>query len=284
MDKAGGMSKHLHNLRVSLDVFQYFVIFMFSVVYVSNGYIFYALTYLELWPDYTCSASVLKDDCTHELMCNNPGNPELIRVDWGSTRSLHNWVEKLDLVCEPSWKVGLIGSMYLFGWSAGCLFVPRMGDVYGRRWPYLISMGISLFVYLGLILSNNVNLTMALFFLLGLCTPGKSNIAYVYLLELVPTDWQTYVGTMLLFADGSTMIFLSIYFRYISKDWLWFQIFALSLSAVAFIGTFLAPESPKYLYSYSRFLEARASLAHIARFNQADRSQRYIFDEEAKEE
>ena len=76
--------------------------------------------------------------------------------------------------------------MYLFGWSAACLFVPRMGDVYGRRLPLLISTGLSILVYLGLILSENINLTMAMFFLLGLCTPGKSNIGYVYLLELVP--------------------------------------------------------------------------------------------------
>ena len=155
-------------------------------------------------------------------MCKTPNNPDMIRVNWDSTRSLHNWVDKLDLVCEPSWKIGLLGSMYLFGWSAACLFVPRMGDIYGRKWPYAISTGLSLGVYLGLILSNNINLSLALFFFLGICTPGKSNIAYVYLLELVPIDWQTYVGTSLLFADGSTMIILSLYFRFMSKDWLGF--------------------------------------------------------------
>lgn len=50
----------------------------------------------------------------------------------------------------------------------------------------MISTGLSILVYLGLILSENINLTMAMFFLLGLCTPGKSNIGYVYLLELMP--------------------------------------------------------------------------------------------------
>lgn len=188
------------------------------MVYVSNGYIFYALTYLELWPDYVCSPDIPAKQCDHTLMCHPP-HPGAIRVNWDSTRSLHNWVEKLDLTCQEPWKIGFIGSMYLFGWSLGCLFVPRLGDVYGRKRPYIASSVTSLFIYLGLILSNNINLTMALFFLLGLCTPGKSNIAYVYLLELVPTNWQTYVGTVLLIADGSTMIILSIYFRFISTYW-----------------------------------------------------------------
>lgn len=143
--------------------------------------------------------------------------------------------------------------MYLFGWGLACLIVPRLGDLYGRKIPYLISSGVSILVILGLIASTNINLTMALFFLLGVCTPGKSNIGYVYLLELVPTSWQTYVGTELLIADGSTMIILSIYFRFVSKDWLWFQVFAVSLFTLCYVFCFFIPESPKYLYSYKRY-------------------------------
>jgi MFS family permease len=196
---------------------------MFTVVYVSNGYIFYALTYLELFPDYICAKSVPKDQCNHELMCSTGGEqPNVIRVDWTSHHSLYNWVDRLNLACEPGWKIGFIGSMYLMGWSAGCLFIPRLGDVYGRRKPFLICSALSVLVYLGLLLSKNIDLTMALYLLLGLSTPGKVNIGYVYLLELVPTAWQTYVGTVLLIGDGSTMIFLSLYLRYISKDWFWF--------------------------------------------------------------
>ena len=224
---------------------------MFAVVYVSNGYIFYALTYLELFPDYICADSVPKDNCTRDLMCSTHGDdPAMIKVDWESTRSLHNWVERLDLVCEPGWKIGLIGSMYLMGWSLGCLFIPRLGDTKGRRWPFLITSVASVLIYLVLLLSRSINLTMAMYFILGLTTPGKVNLGYVYLLELVPTAWQTYVGTVLLIGDGSTMIFLSIYFRFISKDWFWFQLFCIVLSTIATVGCFLAPESPKYLYSY----------------------------------
>jgi hypothetical protein len=124
---------------------------------------------------------------------------------------------------------------------------------------------------------------MVLFFLLGLCTPGKSNIGYVYPLELVPKGWQTYVGTALFFADGSTMIFLSLYFRYISTDWLAFQIFTIVLTSIAFLGCLLAPESPKYLYSFKRYSEARSSLATIAKYNRVPIMKRYIFDTEAEE-
>lgn len=126
-----------------------------------------------------------------------------------------------------------------------------------------------------------------MYFFLGLCTPGKSNIAYVYLLELVPTKWQTYVGTSLLIADGSTMILLSLYFRFITRDWLGFQIFGIVLSTVAFVGSLIAPESPKYLYSYKRYAEAREALARIARLNRVSEEKRrfkFSFDTEAEEQ
>lgn len=159
------------------------------------------------------------------------------------------------------------------GWALGCLFIPRLGDTLGRRLPCIVSISSSLVIYLGLILSQNIYLTMVLFCLLGFTCPGKSNIAYIYLLELVPTKMQTYVGTAMLIADGSTMIILSIYFRFISKDWLGFQIFALCLTTVSFLVTLLVPESPKYLYSYKKYKEARKALLVIARYNRVASSE-----------
>ena len=102
-----------------------------------------------------------------------------------------NWVDRLDLVCASKLVIGLIGSSYLLGWALGCLVVPRLGDLYGRRIPYAASMAASLVIHLGFILSQNTLLTMVLFLLLGATCPGKSNIAYVYMLELVPKNRQT---------------------------------------------------------------------------------------------
>jgi len=150
--------------------------------------------------------------------------------------------------------------MFLLGWSLGCLFIPRLGDTMGRRRPYLFFSVASTFFYLGLIVSENIYLTLTMYFLLGLGDAGKPGLAYVYILELVPTAWQTYVGTVLHIADGTTMIFLALYFRFISKDWLWFQLFCFVFSTLATFGCFTAPESPKYLYSFERFDEARAAI------------------------
>lgn len=112
--------------------------------------------------------------------------PNIIEIDWSSTTSLHNWVEKFDLVCVEAWKIGLIGSMYPFGWALACLFVPRLGDVYGRKMPFLISVACSILLYLGVLLSQSIYLTMVLFFIIGMTQPGKTSVSYVYILEMVP--------------------------------------------------------------------------------------------------
>ena len=54
---------------LSIGIFQIYTVLMMSIIYVSNGYIFYALTYLELWPEYKCDASIHLDQCNHDLMC-----------------------------------------------------------------------------------------------------------------------------------------------------------------------------------------------------------------------
>jgi len=66
------------------------------ILYVSNGYVFYALTYLELFPDYTCPKGYPKD-CDHVARCKDPDN---VKIDWSSDKSLHNWVETLSLECK----------------------------------------------------------------------------------------------------------------------------------------------------------------------------------------
>lgn len=230
---------------------------MLSITYVSNGYVFYALTYLELWPEYICPEEVAKDDCNNKYKCLHPTET---LIDWESTRSLHNWVETLSLECVEPYRIGLLGSMYFAGWTVACVFIPRLGDLYGRRFPYLISSGLSVFVYLGLILSSNLTLSTIFFFMLGLCCVGKSNLCYVYLLEFIPLRWQVYVGTFLLFLDGSTMIIISLYFRYMSRDWLYFQICGCCATAMAFLGSLIVPESPRYLQSVKRFKEAKVAL------------------------
>lgn len=50
---------------------------------------------------------------------------------------LHNWVDKLNLLCIPTSEVGLIGSCYFIGILLSIYFVPSLADKNGRV-PYVM--------------------------------------------------------------------------------------------------------------------------------------------------
>ncbi|TNV79680.1 hypothetical protein FGO68_gene574 [Halteria grandinella] len=241
------------------------------LVFVTNQYIFQCIPYLILFPKYICP--LLDPYCTPQDHCRSP---EHYPVDISNPLSLNNWVEQLNLACENPYKIALLGSMYFAGAIASGLFVTRLGDTHGRKLPTLISAIVSIPIHLGLMLSRNLNLSIALFFFLGLTRPGKMQVAFVYVSEMVPERYRRRVGSFILFFDGGSLIMFALYFKYISKSWLYFQIWALLMSIVSTLVLFKIPESPKFLIKKGRFDDARVSLLKIAGYNNVYNSQKDI--------
>jgi MFS family permease len=44
--------------------------------------------------------------------------------------------------------IGMLGSAYFAGWMLGSIIVSRIGDLYGRKLPFYISLVISSFAYI----------------------------------------------------------------------------------------------------------------------------------------
>ena len=61
--------------------------------------------------------------CTKEEICNKD-----LEWRWDESEEDHldNWVlkDKLNLLCEPAWKIGFIASIYFIGVVATLIFVP----------------------------------------------------------------------------------------------------------------------------------------------------------------
>jgi MFS family permease len=76
--------------------------------------------------------------------------------------------------------------MYFSGWAIAAIFIPRLGDIYGRRKVYLWTMTGHLFVYLAIILSRNLLLTTVLQFFFGAVGVGRGTVGFLFTLELIP--------------------------------------------------------------------------------------------------
>jgi MFS family permease len=99
---------------------------------------------------------------------------------------IDNWTtpQKLNLICEPGYKIGLLGSATFAGIVTTVLIVPPLADkVFGRRpivnWSNLVNF----VALLGLFLCNNIYQAYFFLFLAGTCFAGRVIVLLNYVLE-----------------------------------------------------------------------------------------------------
>ena len=92
--------------------------------------------------------------------------------------------------------IGMIGSAQFAGWMAGSLFMPRLGDLYGRKWPFYLSLLVASATYISVVLTTNIKVQIFNFFIMGVTQAGRYSMAHVYLQELIPLRWRTFSGTL----------------------------------------------------------------------------------------
>ena len=98
------------------------------------------------------------EDCTKKHICSEKLSTDHFKFVHDED-FLTNWVspDKFNLLCEPKYKVGLLGSFFFAGVVSSMLTVPRLADRYGRRSVNLIVALILTFVcQLGLLVTTNL--------------------------------------------------------------------------------------------------------------------------------
>ena len=116
---------------------------------------------MELYPEYTCTKAGSTETYTCETsdFCDNPDVTAVVNlymrrgigtligpftIGWSS------WKFKalfLDLTCVKSEQIGFIGSVYFVGIMVSVLTLPRLSDLYGRKWPILATSLVQLPMY-----------------------------------------------------------------------------------------------------------------------------------------
>lgn len=106
----------------------------FIINFTTNNHFFYSLPLLVMYPKYKCSDPLI--NCDHEAYCLNK---ESVSVDWSNDWSLQNWVPRFSLECVEPYRIGMLGSLFYLGSTIMGIFVTRLGDIYGRKLPTMIS-------------------------------------------------------------------------------------------------------------------------------------------------
>ncbi|CDW90620.1 solute carrier family member 5 [Stylonychia lemnae] len=234
-----------------LGGFSYFQLWassLFIWAFTTGGCLAFAFSMLEKPPKYLCFN---KDGTTYECkadqtFCKDPSIK--YKIDWDDPTSLHNWVESLDLTCESASRIGMIGSMFFVGYMSGAFTLPRIS----------------------ICMSRKLNLTLVLICGFGFASLGRAAIGFLYMQEMTPDKYKTFIGSFAQISIGITPAILALYHLYITKDWLPFQAFSAFTTLLVTISIIALPESPQYLISKKRYDEARKSLETIARWNRYD--------------
>ena len=108
----------------------------------------------------------------------------------------------------------------------------------------------------------------ALFFILGLETPGRMLTGFVYYQEFLPENYSYLFGTLGGINNAAIYIWLTLYFKLGNYGWKWTVIVGVVLNFLTLIfSLYWLPESPKWLLSRGRYIEAYKVLKKMALFN-----------------
>jgi len=228
--------------------FQWFVVISMILGQMCGGFIAHGVAYLQLPPEYpgylcamqtdptnyntVCAPYYKKSNYTEPVVFFCPGvnnartlttpptyNPDVAgwEVNYGaSPRNLYNFYSSLDLGCRPKSATARIAMSVFAGSAIGCLFMPRLGDLIGRKTIFCFSLlfQVPLIATCGYISKLLPIYTAS--FLFGICIIGRMSCGFLLMMELVPTSHQAKAGAALMVAEGSVAIIWTFYFMWIS--------------------------------------------------------------------
>ena len=150
------------------------------------------------------------------------------------------------------------------------LILPKYADIYGRRLIYSVAIVMAFILYVLVFFMPNATMMIILMFFFGICFAMLYTIGYVNLFESVPKKYVALVGACFGVWDFSTPLLTSLYFVYISKDWVYLGMFGCGLQFLSMISLFLVQESPYFMISLNRFDQLSKHFGEVARRNGVD--------------
>jgi len=236
--------------------FQKFAFFAIAFATNSTGFFYYCFSYLELMPQFTCNYVGSTDQfaCEPKDFCDDSSISYNINYD--DSRSLYNWVEKLNLICRPQWQIGLLGSSVFIG-TVVTFFVPVLSDKYGRKTFFQVGVAINLIAYTFIMVNTSFWVQCVLLFIVGLNSPTTYVIGFGYLQELVGNKHKSIYATLWNLSEGLIFVYSTIYYWKIDRHWFYILSFGYFLNVLSLVGSVFLPESPVFLVNDGRLEEAR---------------------------
>ena len=97
--------------------------------------------------------------------------------------------------------------------------MPRLGDVYGRKTMVTINSVVGFFLYLGVMFAPNIYFLGAVLFISGVFNSIRTNIGYMYMIELMPQKNRSLMGTVWNLVEGTINLIATFWLMNVSTYW-----------------------------------------------------------------
>ncbi len=203
-----------------------------------NGHIIYGLSFLIYKGELALTCTPLADGkgpyaCNAEEACDSALTASFT-LNKDETR-LHNWVTTFDLVCTPESQLSLLGMTFFITFTIGSMVWLALADKLGRK-P-IIFYGLLFHAGIVLILLF-VEFPEAIYIFMGLQgiqVATSCQVAYVLLLEMVPSSSRSFYCAALNAMDGGVSSILLPIFYYFVGNWRILFIYNFLVTAAVFV-------------------------------------------------
>uniref|UniRef100_A0A673L6T9 Solute carrier family 22 member 5-like n=1 Tax=Sinocyclocheilus rhinocerous TaxID=307959 RepID=A0A673L6T9_9TELE len=176
-------------------------------------------------------------------------------------------VSEWDLVCSDNWRAPLTTSLFFCGVLTGSVISGQMSDRFGRKKVLFVTMGIQTVFTFIQVFSPSWLIFCLLFFIVGMGQISNYVAGFVLGMEIFSPsvrDIYATLGVCLFFSIGYMMLPLAAYFL---RDWRMLLLVFTIPGIFCMLLWWFIPESPRWLLSQGRVVEAEAIVRKAAQMN-----------------
>ncbi|XP_022107604.1 organic cation transporter protein-like [Acanthaster planci] len=194
-----------------------------------------------------------------------------------------SFVTDVNLVCSRGYLAGLLISIHFAGVLVGGFLTGQAGDTFGRRPVCMATLLLISVLGTAVSFTWNLELMMALRFLLGVVIPGNTLTGYILVVEMF-TPKKRLVGHVLIQHFWSFGVMLVAPLAYLMPNWRRFQLVtSLMCLPVVLIMCFFTYESLRWLIQKGQLDRAEAILQRIAKSKNIQHDGPFLVNQESKE-
>ena len=132
------------------------------------------------------------------------------------------------------------------GIAVGSIFLPRLGDTYGRRSVLSVAIALTMpLIYIAMHVTT-ASVAYATTFFWGFTCICRYTILFVWASELFPPGHGSHSITALRATISVTFFCMNLYFMFLSQSYIPVFQLAFVLSILVLFAAFVMPESPKW--------------------------------------